>query len=54
MAEKVMILMAYSRGADFSLLAKIARDVLGDKSSAIILDSENYQAEMGMQLWISR
>ncbi len=39
-SEKENLLIAYSGGVDSSLLAKIARDVLGDKSLCVILDSE--------------
>lgn len=39
-AEKEKLLVAYSGGVDSSLLAKVARDVLGDGALAVILDSE--------------
>ena len=39
-AEKEKLLVAYSGGVDSSLLAKVARDVLGDGTLAVILDSE--------------
>ena len=38
--EKEKLLIAYSGGVDSSLLAKIAFDVLGERSLAVILDSE--------------
>jgi pyridinium-3,5-biscarboxylic acid mononucleotide sulfurtransferase len=39
-AEKEMLLVAYSGGVDSSLLAWAAHDILGDKALAVILDSE--------------
>jgi uncharacterized protein len=39
-ADKGRLLVAYSGGVDSSLLAKVAHDVLGDRSLAVILDSE--------------
>ncbi len=39
-AKKERILIAFSREVDCSLLAKIARDELGDNALCVILDSE--------------
>lgn len=39
------LLVAYSGGADSSLLLKVARDVLGDKVLAVIATSETYPRE---------
>lgn len=40
LAEKEKILISFSGGADSSLLAKVAGDVLGEKAVCVILDSE--------------
>lgn len=38
--EKSRLMVAYSGGVDSSLLARLAKDALGDRALAVILDSE--------------
>ena len=40
LAEKEKIMISFSGGVDSSLLAKVARDVLGENAVCVILDSE--------------
>ena len=38
--EKSRLMVAYSGGVDSSLLARLAKDALGDRALVVILDSE--------------
>ena len=42
LASKGRVLISYSGGVDSSLLARIARDALGDDALCVILDTETY------------